>query len=790
MMLWLLAAALAADVITTEADAITIDGVVDEAAWERAVPVDHFLRYQPVQGEEPQGTTEVRFLQDAETLYVGIRVRDTPQPVRARLGEREAINADDQIGLYLDPFGDAQAGYIFYLNALGIQQDLQFTAGQWNVNWNAVLRSKGTVTEDGRGYDLEVALPFRSIKYPSDARSQDWGLILTRKIPGEGAKYGWPRLVQGYPRLFTQAGKLRGVRPPKAGSGIELIPGVTGRVESTRPDTASTPTWSDFDPWFDVIRPFVDVRVGVSPNLALVGAINPDFSEVEEDISPVVLNNRFAFRFRERRPFFTEGDGFFTDRHETLYSRSIVQPLYGVKLAGREGPWSIGLLHAVDRSPEPTINENGTPGFDDVDGRWAVDSLIRIRRDLPGAGFFGITFADKHMVNEGFTPNRDSLGDYAGHDMLGLDLVVPLPDRWQLDAGHAQSWTASDTARLGGSLSSVRIRRPPGRGFGGSLGGSFVSKDFRQELGFRPQTGLGRANAEANWTIPGKGRVSAITPSIGGRLLQEIDGQYFREVNVRNRTLIDGIHGFTVGGGVNDRRETDGRREGRVTGWFVNGSYNGQIGAAAELRPSIRYGREMDFRDLTAAFRLNAGLDATLRPARPLRIDLITRYIRLDRTVPPPPPPPLGAPPPPPPEAGGPPPPLPDLSHDLLVRMKMNWQLHRDWGIRVIVAYNLITDQPTTLQSSLLLRWLPHPFTALYLGYAERTDVGTAPGTLDRSIFAKVHVLLRPDRWGRKRGSALPSGALLEPLDAIPPLRPPDQRPPPPGVQRNDRRGR
>ena len=43
-----------------------IDGYVNEAIWETAIPVTDFKRFTPSEGGSPSGKTEVRFLQDQE----------------------------------------------------------------------------------------------------------------------------------------------------------------------------------------------------------------------------------------------------------------------------------------------------------------------------------------------------------------------------------------------------------------------------------------------------------------------------------------------------------------------------------------------------------------------------------------------------------------------------------------------------------------------------------------------------------------------------------------------------
>jgi hypothetical protein len=164
----------AAPIVAVEGSPV-IDGVLDDPAWASAPVVRDFLRFQPTDGGHPPGSTEVRVLYDDRNVYFSIRVRDAGTPIRARVSPRERIDADDQIGIYLDPFGRASSGYIFYFNALGLQQDIKYEGGSgfdaWNWSWDTVLFSEGRVVGDG--YDLEVAIPFRSLKFPAGGGPQE-----------------------------------------------------------------------------------------------------------------------------------------------------------------------------------------------------------------------------------------------------------------------------------------------------------------------------------------------------------------------------------------------------------------------------------------------------------------------------------------------------------------------------------------------------------------------------------------------------------------------------------------
>lgn len=719
-----LAVATATEVaIVSVADPPNVDGVLDDAVWDRVQPVSSFRRFNPSPGGAPKGTTEVRFLQDEGTLYVAVKVRDAGYPIRARVSRREAINADDQIGLYLDPYNDAQTGYIFYFNALGIQQDIRFNAGEWIPSWNTVYRSRGQVVEDG--FDLEIAIPFRSLKYPApkEGEAQTWGLMITRKIPSEGYKYGFPLMQNNHPSIFAQAAPLVGVRPPSTGSGVDLVAGLTARVEGTRESVTDPMVWSDADPWTEVVTPSVDARFGLSPNIGVAATVNPDFSEVEADITPVVLNQRFAFRFPERRQFFTEGDGFFRDQENTLYSRSIVRPVEGLKVTGREGKWSLGVLQSIDQQPGASVNENGTPGFneEDVEGRWASNAMARVRHDLLGTGYVGITMADKRLMPSPYVPpdpKRDPTN--AGVDQLGFDARVPLGGRWFLN-GSTHHTLLSGEAFLYGSSNLVTLSRSTGSGAGLTIGVGDTTPGFRPEMGFLPQTGLTNSRIYADYTVNSEGALTQWVPSITASALTERNGDFVVAGSHRERFVIRGVHAVELVAGGGYRREIGDDGAADVPEWWVGASYAGQIGSALVVEPEVSAGQTMDFSTLRPANQFGGELNTTLRLSG-LRADLLLRHNQFI------------------PQAGS-----PEASQwqmDNLVRLKVHWQFTRTLGVRIIESFSAVSEQDPVLTTSLLATWQLHPFTSAHIGYAEETLLGRPWGATARSVFAKIQVLI------------------------------------------------
>src|SRR5262245_21866606 len=82
---------------------ITIDGVLDEAAWEHAAVVPLKFETRPKENLPPDVATETLLIYDDDNLYVGFRAHD-PQPsaIRAHLVDRDKAFDDDFVGIVLD----------------------------------------------------------------------------------------------------------------------------------------------------------------------------------------------------------------------------------------------------------------------------------------------------------------------------------------------------------------------------------------------------------------------------------------------------------------------------------------------------------------------------------------------------------------------------------------------------------------------------------------------------------------------------------------------------------------
>lgn len=708
-----------------ETAALQIDGLLNEPAWETAEPITNFIQFNPVHGGQAPGLTEFRVLQDERYLYVGARVRQSPWPIRARLSKREMINADDQIGVLLDTFHDQRTGYIFFYNPLGIQQDLRFNNGEWNFFWDTVMFSEGTLTDDG--YDLEIAIPFRSLKYPKTEGAQDWGIMLERITPQNGSKYAFPELDRGHPQFFAQAATLSGVKPAERGSGFELLPSFTGIQSWERETPAEELAWTGIEPWHRTMRPSLDARIGLSPTVGLTATINPDFSQVEGDVTPIALNQRFAFYFPERRPFFLDGSEHFsrgiTSRFRrktstipsfsrslnTLYSRSIIEPIGGLKLTGRTDKWSMGVLNAIDQSPGVTVNELPTPGFseEDVEGKLASNSVFRLKRDVGRDGHVAMTMADKHLF--------DNAGFGGSHSLIGLDSRLALGRKWIGQGSSSHALTGDAAEHLIGSETYLQLRRSVGVGTGADFAILDRTADFRKETGFLNQSGNTTAYASVDHTSEFDGTINRYNTALSALIFQERNGEYRRSLETQHALVANKIHTFQAAAALNMHREADSD----LNGWAIATSYYSRPAAAVSVDAELSLERLLDYDSLSPALVGIGELELDLRPLKSLQLSTMLELQQLHL------------------ESG-------ETASASLLRNTLQWQLSREWGLRLITEHANTSGGNAALTTSLLGTWMRHPGTALWFGYVESAEATTGLNALHRSVFLKGTFLFRP----------------------------------------------
>ena len=216
------------------------------------------------------------------------------------------------------------------------------------------MESKGTITSDG--YEVEVAIPFKSLRYEA-GKGKLWGIHVWRNIDRMNDEIdSWVPMSRDASGTLNQAGHITGLEDISTERTIELIPSLTVSETGRRVRTMSGARAAALgvpDPGKFVNEP-VKADPGLTAKFVMSSAatidlaINPDFAQVEADATVNTANQRFPIFFQEKRPFFLEGIDIFRTIMSVVHTRTIVDPDIAVKLTGKRGRNTYGLLFASD----------------------------------------------------------------------------------------------------------------------------------------------------------------------------------------------------------------------------------------------------------------------------------------------------------------------------------------------------------------------------------------------------------------------------------------------------------
>lgn len=395
-----------------------IDGKVDEEVWNLAPVFKDFYQTYPGDNTAPSKPTEVRILYDEKNLYVAFKCWDEKDKIRATVAKRDNVFGEDNVRMWLDTYNDQRRAYVLGFNPFGIQQDGIYTEGRGaDFSVDIVMESKGVI-EDW-GWSVEVSIPFKSLRY-SAGKGKLWGFNVARNIDRFNDEFDqWlpdDRDVSGF---LIKHGKITGLDEVRYERTLEVVPSITlsetGRKVRTIPGFLVDPTSIDNGRFVNDPVKFdigVTLKYTISPSVTLDAAINPDFAEIEADAPVITANQRFPIYYEEKRPFFLEGVEIFNSPLQVFYSRNIVDPQVALKLSGKLGKNSFGILAASDKAPgnyadEEILDPFNRPRIDEFIDKEALFGIVRLKRDFGkenNIGFFGTyrTFPEQKNLLGGF----------------------------------------------------------------------------------------------------------------------------------------------------------------------------------------------------------------------------------------------------------------------------------------------------------------------------------------------------------------------------------------------------
>jgi uncharacterized protein DUF5916 len=470
-----------------EADA-TIDGRLDEPAWQNAAVLTGFSRYAPNDGVPADDSTHVLVWYSPTAIHFGIRAFAEPGTVHATLADRDRIFSDDYIGIFLGTFNDGRQAMAFAVNPLGVQGDgivvergaqssggfSGFQSGRepTDLSPDYVYQSKGRVTE--YGYEVEIRIPFKSLRYQPAAK-QTWGINVIRIAQSRGTEYSWVPAQRAAASYLGQSGHLMDLTELHRGLVLDLNPVVTQRVTGGR----IGPTGTGYDYDAQSAQYGGNVRWGITNNLTLNGTVNPDFAEVESDAGQLIIDPRLALQFPEKRPFFLDGIEQFAVPSQLIYTRRIADPITAAKLTGKHDVNSFAFLSAVD---DRDVSATGDRTF---------YNLLRVQRDLGRSSRAGLVYTDR-VEGEGSNRVLGADGRFVWNKIYSA--------QWQAAVSRTEAPGADVRA---GPLYSVDLRRS-GRAFAARWMASAMHDEFETQSGFISRPAVARVLLDHSYTAYGR----------------------------------------------------------------------------------------------------------------------------------------------------------------------------------------------------------------------------------------------------------------------------------------------
>jgi hypothetical protein len=722
---------------------------------EAELTVTDFRQNAPGDGTPATEATTAYLSYDDKNLYAAFVCHDEAGEVRAHLSKREASDQDDGVGVLLDTFRDYHRAYFFYSNPLGVQTDAIYTEGQgYDFSFDTLWNNAGRITSDG--YVVFFSIPFKSLRFSSDAQ-QTWGVALYRVILRKNEYDYWPYVtqrVEGLTQQFSPVGGLENVSP---GRNIQFIPyGLLANDDFLNQPRGGPPGFSNkFEQ-----RAGLDAKFVAKDSLTFDATLNPDFSQVESDDPQVTVNQRFAVFFPEKRPFFIENAGFFATPVNLFFSRRIADPQFGSRMTGKLGKWTLGALVIDDRRPGRRFSSGP------YETR-AADEVVRVTREFGKQSYIGGFFSSRDFAD---TSNR----------VASLDTRLKLSKNWVVEVQGVHSWTRQNLNAERNCLSFASNNPASGSQQGNALwadasysGRHFsfftnyndFSPNFCTVMGFVNRIDIRQNNASAGYFWrPQKRKIIDFGPSVSetvdwdhNGVLQDWLAAAGFQVDLTKQTTLSISRGeaYERFEGIGFRRHSTSILAATQPYKWISLSARYTQGIQVNFFPAPGL---LPF--LADARRVNFGL--TLRPSARFRFDETLIYYRLGT------------------RAGWATPPFSpgqSVFNNYLNRAKLNYQFTKELSLRLILDYNAtiantnLLNLQTNLGSfdggpiaptkqfttDLLLTYLLHPGTAIYLGYnSGYSDLSLRPGpppsvtaqgapnnSTNRLLFIKLSYLLR-----------------------------------------------
>lgn len=647
-----------------------IDGKLDDEIWKNLPRYSDFKTYVPDFGSPATFATVAMITYDEKNLYIAFDCKDPePDKLKATISARDQIKNEDWVCVNFDPFFDQQSLITLYINPLGIQEDGRSSASQEDMGVDYVFTSRAVILSDG--YQVEMEIPFKSLRYQGK-NPVTMGFIFERRIQRLSEQATFPALNPQQGMNFLTQTKGFSFTGIKHYTLMELLPALTYSFKQKHENGK-----------FGISENLPSVgltgTLGITSQLILDMAVNPDFSQVESDAGQITENQRYALFYPEKRPFFQEGKGIFDMAGTTemgffqraFHTRRIVNPLAGIKLTGKMSDHDrIGFLYSLDDTLK------GTAG--DSVRNFVHYAIGRVRHSFSNDSYIGALAAVKEGTK---TYNR----------VAGMDGLWRLNPSTTMEFNALGSGTvdSADAGNRSDWMATARISRNTNR-LKGDIQIQHIGTDFTTQSGFLLRSGVSSLTSYAEYSFyRDNGFFRRVAPWFYGFLNHDIPSNLW-ERDAAIGISMTGQRSTRIGLFINPCDEV--YRMKRLANHALHLEAGSQIIHSLRITSEYRFGyRTRYVEDPYTGWGTTASLSINFQPLKKFQSDLILNYsdfYQMHKTY-------------------------MEFNY-LIIRSRNTFQISSKLFVRGILEYNSFEKDLTT---DFLISFTYIPGTVVHLGY-------------------------------------------------------------------------
>ena len=210
---------------------ITIDGKIDEEAWNVVEWSSDYVEFEPDVGTAPTEQTKLKIAYDDKNLYVAFKCYEKdPSTIERRMGRRDDFPGD-WVELNIDSYNDDRTGFSFTISASGVKGDefVSNNGNNWDSSWNPIWYVDTQI--DAEGWTAEMRIPLSQLRFGNN-EEQVWGLQSTRRYFKNEERSLWQPVPANPPGWVSEFGELRGLIGLKPQKQLEIQPYTVAQLDT------------------------------------------------------------------------------------------------------------------------------------------------------------------------------------------------------------------------------------------------------------------------------------------------------------------------------------------------------------------------------------------------------------------------------------------------------------------------------------------------------------------------------------------------------------------------------